>query len=53
MPIEGRKHESKPFPKRALIQEGKEAIKASIRRHDGVPFESARLSPGGPDPHHH
>ncbi|XWS10951.1 hypothetical protein CRYUN_Cryun38cG0042500 [Craigia yunnanensis] len=49
-------HESKQFPgssKRALIEEAREAIKASIQRNGGNPFESKRLSPGGPDPHHH
>ncbi|KAK8610603.1 hypothetical protein V6N13_081759 [Hibiscus sabdariffa] len=39
--------------KSALMQEGKEAIKASMRRNIGNPFELKRLSPGGPDPHHH
>ncbi|KAG4213453.1 hypothetical protein ERO13_A01G058132v2 [Gossypium hirsutum] len=39
--------------KRPLIEEGREAIKASIQRNAGIPFESKRLSPGGPDPHHH
>ncbi|XVF70097.1 hypothetical protein PTKIN_Ptkin11bG0134900 [Pterospermum kingtungense] len=46
----------KQFPsirKRTLIEEGKEAIYASIRRNDGIPDESDRLSPGGPDAHHH
>ena len=49
-------HESKQFPtrsKRALVEEAREAIKASIQRNGGNPFESKRLSPGGPDPHHH
>ncbi|KAK8643761.1 hypothetical protein V6N13_013040 [Hibiscus sabdariffa] len=39
--------------RRALMEEGREAIRASIERHGGNPFESKRLSPGGPDPHHH
>ncbi|KAK8648381.1 hypothetical protein V6N13_129135 [Hibiscus sabdariffa] len=39
--------------KRALIEKAREAIKASIQRNGGIPFESKRLSPGGPDPHHH
>ncbi|XWS10068.1 hypothetical protein CRYUN_Cryun39dG0044100 [Craigia yunnanensis] len=39
--------------KRALVEEAREAIKASIQRNGGNPFESKRLSPGGPDPHHH
>ncbi|KAK8706247.1 hypothetical protein V6N13_049820 [Hibiscus sabdariffa] len=39
--------------KRALIEEARETIKASIQRNGGIPFESKRLSPGGPDPHHH
>ncbi|KAE8713039.1 hypothetical protein F3Y22_tig00110220pilonHSYRG00118 [Hibiscus syriacus] len=39
--------------KRALIEEAVEAVEASIQRNVGIPFESKRLSPGGPDPHHH
>ncbi|KAK8610664.1 hypothetical protein V6N13_081820 [Hibiscus sabdariffa] len=39
--------------KSALMQEGREAIKASMKRNIGNPFELKRLSPGGPDPHHH
>ncbi|KAK8647850.1 hypothetical protein V6N13_121574 [Hibiscus sabdariffa] len=39
--------------RRALMEEGRKAIRASIERHGGNPFESKRLSPGGPDPHHH
>ncbi|KAE8713040.1 Detected protein of unknown function [Hibiscus syriacus] len=39
--------------KRALIEQAVEAIEASIRRNGGTSFESKRLSPGGPDPHHH
>ncbi|EOY13183.1 hypothetical protein QUC31_002201 [Theobroma cacao] len=39
--------------KRAMIEEAREAIKASVQRNGGNPFESKRLSPGGPDPHHH
>ncbi|KAB2015497.1 hypothetical protein ERO13_D08G032550v2 [Gossypium hirsutum] len=39
--------------KRALIMEGREAIKASLKRNAGNPLESKRRSPGGPDPHHH
>ncbi|KAK8610494.1 hypothetical protein V6N13_081650 [Hibiscus sabdariffa] len=39
--------------KSALMQEGKEAIKASMKRNIGNPFELKRLSSGGPDPHHH
>ncbi|KAL4311424.1 hypothetical protein GQ457_01G004080 [Hibiscus cannabinus] len=39
--------------KRSLIEEGREAITASIQRNGGIPFEPERLSPGGPDPHHH
>ncbi|KAK8610513.1 hypothetical protein V6N13_081669 [Hibiscus sabdariffa] len=44
-------NESKEFSngknKSALMQEGKEAIKASMKRNIG------KLSPSGPDPHHH
>ncbi|KAK8610806.1 hypothetical protein V6N13_081984 [Hibiscus sabdariffa] len=39
--------------KSALMQEGREAIKASMKRNIGNPFELERLSPGGADPHHH
>ncbi|KAK8610622.1 hypothetical protein V6N13_081778 [Hibiscus sabdariffa] len=39
--------------KSALMQEGREAIKASMKRNIGNPFELKRLSPVGPDPHHH
>lgn len=55
--VNEKKQESKQFPsisKRTLmIEEAKEAISASIRRNDGIPYDSERLSPGGPDPHHH
>ncbi|KAK8610596.1 hypothetical protein V6N13_081752 [Hibiscus sabdariffa] len=50
-------NESKEFSngkkKLALMQEGREAIKASMKRNIGNPFELRRLSLGGPDPHHH
>ncbi|KAK8610761.1 hypothetical protein V6N13_081917 [Hibiscus sabdariffa] len=50
-------NESKEFSngknKSALMQEGREAIKASMKRNIGNPFELKRLSSGGPDPHHH
>ncbi|KAK8610794.1 hypothetical protein V6N13_081950 [Hibiscus sabdariffa] len=50
-------NESKEFSngrnKSALMQEGREAIKASMKRNIGNPFELKRLSPGGPDPYHH
>ncbi|KAK8610774.1 hypothetical protein V6N13_081930 [Hibiscus sabdariffa] len=50
-------NESKEFTNRknksALMQEGREAIIASIERNIENPFELKRLSPGGPDPHHH
>ncbi|KAK8610632.1 hypothetical protein V6N13_081788 [Hibiscus sabdariffa] len=39
--------------KSALMQEGREEIKASMKRNIGNPFELKRLSPGGLDPHHH
>ncbi|KAK8610754.1 hypothetical protein V6N13_081910 [Hibiscus sabdariffa] len=39
--------------KSALMQEGKETIKASMKRNIGNPFELKRLSPGCPNPHHH
>ncbi|KAK8610759.1 hypothetical protein V6N13_081915 [Hibiscus sabdariffa] len=39
--------------KSALMQEGRETIKASMKRNIGNPFELKRLSPGCPDPHHH
>ncbi|KAK8610501.1 hypothetical protein V6N13_081657 [Hibiscus sabdariffa] len=50
-------NESKEFSngknKSALMQEGREAIKASMKRNIRNPFDLKRLSPGGPDPHHH
>ncbi|KAK8610704.1 hypothetical protein V6N13_081860 [Hibiscus sabdariffa] len=50
-------NESKEFRngrnKSALMQEGRESIKASMKRNIGNPFELKRLIPGGPDPHHH
>ncbi|KAK8661137.1 hypothetical protein V6N13_052036 [Hibiscus sabdariffa] len=50
-------NESKEFSngknKSALIHEGREAIKSSMKRNTGNPFSLKRLSPGGPDPHHH
>ncbi|KAK8610702.1 hypothetical protein V6N13_081858 [Hibiscus sabdariffa] len=50
-------NESKDFSNRmnksALMQEGREAIKASMKRNIGNPLQFKRLSPGGPDPHHH
>ncbi|KAK8610574.1 hypothetical protein V6N13_081730 [Hibiscus sabdariffa] len=50
-------NESKKFSngknKSALVQGGREAIKASMKRKIGNPFELKRLSPGGGDPHHH
>ncbi|KAK8610773.1 hypothetical protein V6N13_081929 [Hibiscus sabdariffa] len=39
--------------KSALMQEGREAIIASMKRNIENPFELKRLSPGGPDPYHH
>ncbi|KAK8610753.1 hypothetical protein V6N13_081909 [Hibiscus sabdariffa] len=39
--------------KSAWMHEGREAIKASMKRNIGNPFELWRLSPGGPNPHHH
>ncbi|KAK8681144.1 hypothetical protein V6N13_053551 [Hibiscus sabdariffa] len=50
-------NESKEFSngknKSALIHEGREAIKASMKRNNGNPLVLKRLSPGGSDPHHH
>ncbi|KAK8610772.1 hypothetical protein V6N13_081928 [Hibiscus sabdariffa] len=50
-------NESKEFSneknKSELMQEGREAIIASVKRNIGNPFELKRLSPGGPYPHHH
>ncbi|KAK8610705.1 hypothetical protein V6N13_081861 [Hibiscus sabdariffa] len=50
-------NESKEFSngkyKSALMLEGREAIKSSMKRNIGNPLELKRLSPGGPDPHHH
>ncbi|KAK8681155.1 hypothetical protein V6N13_053562 [Hibiscus sabdariffa] len=50
-------NESKEFSdgknKSALIQEGREAIKASMKRNTGNALGLKKQSPGGPDPHHH
>ncbi|KAK8610587.1 hypothetical protein V6N13_081743 [Hibiscus sabdariffa] len=50
-------NESKEFSngksKSALMQEGREAIKTSMKRNIGNHLELKRLSPGGPYPHHH
>ncbi|KAK8610553.1 hypothetical protein V6N13_081709 [Hibiscus sabdariffa] len=50
-------NESKEFRngknKSALMREGREDIKASLKRNFRNPFELKRLSPCGPDPHHH
>ncbi|KAK8610491.1 hypothetical protein V6N13_081647 [Hibiscus sabdariffa] len=57
MSVTVKTNESKEFSngknKSALMQEGREAIIASKKRNIGNPFELKRLSPGGPDPHHH
>ncbi|KAK8610726.1 hypothetical protein V6N13_081882 [Hibiscus sabdariffa] len=49
-------NESKEFSngknKSALMQKGIEAIKCTMKRNIGNPFELKRLSPGGPDPRH-
>lgn len=36
-----------------MMQTTKQVLEASIKRQVGVRFESKRVSPGGPDPHHH
>ncbi|KAK8610564.1 hypothetical protein V6N13_081720 [Hibiscus sabdariffa] len=50
-------NESKEFSngknKSALMREGRDLIKACMKRNIGNPFELKRLSTGGPDPHHH
>ncbi|KAK8610590.1 hypothetical protein V6N13_081746 [Hibiscus sabdariffa] len=50
-------NESKEFSngknKSALVQEGREAIKTSMKRNIGNHFELKRHSPGSLDPHHH
>ncbi|KAK8535517.1 hypothetical protein V6N13_081716 [Hibiscus sabdariffa] len=50
-------NESKEFSyrknKSALTQEGRVAIKASMKRNIRNPFKLKRLSPGSHDPHHH
>ncbi|KAK8610623.1 hypothetical protein V6N13_081779 [Hibiscus sabdariffa] len=50
-------NESKEFSngknKLALVHEDREAINASKKRNIRNPFELKRLSPGGPDHHHH
>ncbi|KAK8681148.1 hypothetical protein V6N13_053555 [Hibiscus sabdariffa] len=50
-------NESKEFSngknKSALIQEGREANKASMKSNTGNPLGLKRLSPRGPVPHHH
>ncbi|KAK8610505.1 hypothetical protein V6N13_081661 [Hibiscus sabdariffa] len=50
-------NESKEFSNRknksTLMQEGREAIKASMKRNIENPFELKRLIPGCPDLHHY
>ncbi|KAK8610607.1 hypothetical protein V6N13_081763 [Hibiscus sabdariffa] len=50
-------NESKEFingrNKSTLMQEGREAIKSSMKRNIGNHFELKRLIPGGPDAYHH
>lgn len=38
---------------RTLMEIAKQALKASIQRNGGKPFDSKRVSPGGPDSRHH
>ncbi|TQD72240.1 hypothetical protein C1H46_042222 [Malus baccata] len=38
---------------RAMMESAKQVLKASSERQVGKPFESKRVSPGGPDPRHH
>ncbi|KAK8610561.1 hypothetical protein V6N13_081717 [Hibiscus sabdariffa] len=57
MSATGKTNESKKLSnekkKSALMQEGREAIKTSMKRNIGNLFEFKRLRPGGLDPHHH
>ncbi|KAF3442441.1 hypothetical protein FNV43_RR16357 [Rhamnella rubrinervis] len=36
-----------------MMQTAKRVLRAVIKRQAGVGFVSKRVSPGGPDPHHH
>ncbi|GLT48597.1 hypothetical protein SLA2020_222120 [Shorea laevis] len=57
--LEGRHYSSKEISsgvtrRHSMMEEAKLVLKENMERQDGDPFENPqRLSPGGPDPHHH